>query len=141
MPSLALRTHPVLPCNSRVAATDTVLPVGGGTDGLSPIFVAKGTMIAYHVSALHRRKDLWGPDADEYRPERWVDEKFSWVRTFSSHFSESLGLRSNCSGGNERGNDKYDDTDGQSCRISCPSTGVHEPVSDVRAPVFFTNLS
>lgn len=36
-------------------------------------------MIAYHVTALHRRKDIWGEDAEEYRPERWQDEKSSWV--------------------------------------------------------------
>ena len=78
--STALRIHPVLPCNSRIAARDTILPTGGGPDGRSPVFVAEGTMIAYHVTALHRRKDLWGEDANEYRPERWKDEKLSWVR-------------------------------------------------------------
>lgn len=69
----ALRLHPVVPQNEREALNDTILPVGGGEDCLSPIFVAKGTLIGYNVFALHRRKDIYGPDADEFRPERWED--------------------------------------------------------------------
>lgn len=36
-------------------------------------------MIAYGIAALHRRKDLWGEDADDFRPERWANEKSSSV--------------------------------------------------------------
>lgn len=68
---LALRLHPVVPVNAREALCDTVLPVGGGKDGLSPVFVAKGTRVAYNIYAMHRRADFYGPDADEFRPERW----------------------------------------------------------------------
>ncbi|KAL8692138.1 MAG: hypothetical protein Q9218_002780 [Villophora microphyllina] len=70
----SLRIHPVVPVNSRQAITDTTLPVGGGKDGNSPIFVAKGTAIAYGVHAMHRRKDLYGEDAAEFKPERWLDD-------------------------------------------------------------------
>ena len=65
--------------NSRIALQDTTLPVGGGKDEKSPIFVKAGTMVAFHVAALHRRRDLWGQDADEFRPERWESEKGNWV--------------------------------------------------------------
>lgn len=66
-----LRLHPVVPRNERLAICDTVLPVGGGSHGRSPVFVAKGTIVAYNVYAMHRRKDSFGPDAEEFRPERW----------------------------------------------------------------------
>lgn len=38
-----------------------------------------GTLVVFHYFALHQRKDLWGPDAGEFRPERWQNEKTSWV--------------------------------------------------------------
>ncbi|PYH46489.1 cytochrome P450 [Aspergillus saccharolyticus JOP 1030-1] len=69
----SLRLHPVVPRNQREATRDTVLPLGGGKDGLFPAFVPKGTLVAYSVYAMHRRVDLYGPDANEFRPERWED--------------------------------------------------------------------
>ena len=76
---LALRLCPVLSSFSREARQDTILPRGGGPDGTSPIMVTSGLIIAFSVAAMHRRKDLWGEDADEFRPERWINEKPSWV--------------------------------------------------------------
>ncbi|KAL5325275.1 hypothetical protein ACEPPN_006400 [Leptodophora sp. 'Broadleaf-Isolate-01'] len=73
-----LRLHPIVPANSRVCVTDTTLPVGGGPDGKSPIFVKKGTQINYQVYVMHRRKDLYGEEADEFRPERWETLRPSW---------------------------------------------------------------
>lgn len=50
---------------------NTVLPRGGGADGLSPVFIPKGQRVDYTCYAMHRRKDLYGEDADAFRPERW----------------------------------------------------------------------
>lgn len=44
-----LRLYPIVPMNSRSAVVDTVLPVGGGPDGQSPILIKKGTDIGYSV--------------------------------------------------------------------------------------------
>ena len=57
---------------------DTYLPRGGGPDGQSPLFVKKGTPVLYSVFAMHRRKDLYGDDADDYRPERWDGLRPGW---------------------------------------------------------------
>ncbi|KAL4918697.1 cytochrome P450 [Aspergillus aurantiobrunneus] len=73
-----LRLLPPVPLNFRVAVKDTTLPVGGGPNGKSPIFVKKGQPILYSVYAMHRRKDLYGPDADSFRPERWENAKRGW---------------------------------------------------------------
>jgi cytochrome P450 len=64
-----------------MAIVDTTLPVGGGPTGKSPIFVPTGTNIAFHVTALHRRKDLWGEDAEDFRPERWekIQGQGAWI--------------------------------------------------------------
>lgn len=73
-----LRLYPVVPVNGRWAYNDTVLPTGGGPDGTDPVFVPKHTSVEYSVYLTHRRKDIWGPDADEFRPERWEGRKVGW---------------------------------------------------------------
>ncbi|PQE33662.1 putative cytochrome P450 52A12 protein [Rutstroemia sp. NJR-2017a WRK4] len=78
----ALRLYPIVPANGRQAARDTVLPVGGGPDGKSPIFVKKGDMVIYSSWALHRRKDFYGEDADEFRPERWEKLRVRLLQAF-----------------------------------------------------------
>ncbi|KAF3935910.1 hypothetical protein ABW20_dc0106133 [Dactylellina cionopaga] len=70
-----LRLYPVVPFNVRAPFEDTTLPLGGGPDGKSPIFVPKGTPIEYSVYAMHRREDIWGPDANWFRPERWGEPR------------------------------------------------------------------
>ncbi|KAH0026621.1 cytochrome P450, partial [Aureobasidium melanogenum] len=74
----ALRVYPVVPMDGRRALRDTTIPRGGGTDGLSPIFIPKGTDVSYSVYVMHRRKDIWGEDADEFKPSRWTSKRPSW---------------------------------------------------------------
>jgi cytochrome P450 len=52
---------------------DTTIPRGGGSDGTEPVFVPKGTEVLFPVFTMHRDKDLWGDDADTFRPERWEE--------------------------------------------------------------------
>lgn len=73
-----LRLYPIVPGNTRIALKDTVLPLGGGSDEKSPIFVPKGTPIGYSVWSMHRREDFYGKDALEYKPERWEKLRTSW---------------------------------------------------------------
>lgn len=70
----SLRLHPVVPENDRQAEVDTVLPVGGGEDEKSPVFVKKGQLVHWSLYSMHRRKDLYGEDAEDFKPERWLDE-------------------------------------------------------------------
>lgn len=71
----SLRLYPVVPANARFSNKNTTLPRGGGPDGMSPIFIPKGTTVLYNVAAMHYRKDIYGPDAHEFRPERWAPEE------------------------------------------------------------------
>jgi cytochrome P450 len=71
----SLRLYPVVPTNGRYANKDTVLPRGGGPDGQSPIFIPKGLTVVYSVYTMHRRTDIFGPDALDFRPERWAPEE------------------------------------------------------------------
>lgn len=77
--STVLRLQPPVPVNFRVATKDTSLPVGGGPDRRSPVYVKKGQLVAYNVFAMHRRTDFWGKDAWSFRPERWEENaKHGW---------------------------------------------------------------
>lgn len=73
-----LRLYPVVPFNRRSATCDTTLPRGGGPDGLSPVYMRKGQSVLYSTHVMHRRKDIWGPDADEFKPDRWINRKAGW---------------------------------------------------------------
>ena len=61
-----------------MSVVDTVLPRGGGPDGKSPLFIPAKTNVQYSVFAMHRRKDLYGEDAEEFKPERWENLKPGW---------------------------------------------------------------
>ena len=60
------------------ARADAVLPLSKpvrGTDGelLHSIFVPKGTRIFVLIQASNVSPELWGADAHEWRPERWLE--------------------------------------------------------------------
>ncbi|KAI1099060.1 cytochrome P450 monooxygenase [Jackrogersella minutella] len=69
-----LRLHPPVPLISRTALRDTMLPTGGGPGGKSPIHVPKGMSVLYSAYCIQRRPDLYGMDAEMFRPERWDEE-------------------------------------------------------------------
>lgn len=73
-----LRCWPTVPVNNRTAVRDTVLPVGGGPNRDQPIPVRKGESVTFIIYAMHRRKDIWGEDANEFKPERWEGRKSDW---------------------------------------------------------------
>lgn len=72
------RLHPVVPGNSREAHADSILPLGGGPTGQSPLFIPKGTLLAWSLYTMHRRPEYYGPDADDFRPERWETLRPGW---------------------------------------------------------------
>jgi cytochrome P450 len=74
----SLRLMPVVPGNSRQAIRDTVLPLGGGVDGKSPVLIKKNQVVAYTPWSMHRRKDYYGEDALEFKPERWETLRPGW---------------------------------------------------------------
>ena len=69
----SMRLYPIVPQQARQAVQDTTLPLGGGVDEKSPVFIAKGSLCGWNLYAMHRRKDLFGEDAEELKPERWLD--------------------------------------------------------------------
>ncbi|KAB2020127.1 hypothetical protein ES319_D07G046100v1 [Gossypium barbadense] len=61
-----LRLYPAVPTDGKISVEDDVLP-----DGFE---VKKGEGISYMAYAMGRMTYIWGEDAVEYRPERWLDE-------------------------------------------------------------------
>ena len=62
----------------RVASRDTILPVGGGPDQKSPVFIPKGTTVVMGTWCVHHNKDIWGDDVQEFKPDRWIGRKPQW---------------------------------------------------------------
>ncbi|KAI6867140.1 cytochrome P450 [Hortaea werneckii] len=73
-----LRLWTVVPGNARRTNKPTTLPRGGGPDGNSPIYLKAQTDVNYSIHVMHRRRDLWGEDAEEFRPERFQGRRPGW---------------------------------------------------------------
>ena len=39
------------------------------------ITIAKGSTVFVPIRAINRSEELWGPDAKEFKPERWLDDE------------------------------------------------------------------
>ncbi|KAK6971681.1 cytochrome P450 [Favolaschia claudopus] len=62
-----------LPFNVRTALKPTLFH--SNIKGSPPFFVPAGTRCGFSTILMHRRTDLWGPDALQFDPERFLDER------------------------------------------------------------------
>ncbi|KIK57094.1 hypothetical protein GYMLUDRAFT_46720 [Collybiopsis luxurians FD-317 M1] len=72
-----LRLYAPVSTVTRTARQDAIIPLSKplmGLDGMimNEITVPKGTNIAVSILNSNRNTDLWGKDADEWKPERWL---------------------------------------------------------------------
>ncbi|PPQ63062.1 hypothetical protein CVT24_005917 [Panaeolus cyanescens] len=72
-----LRLFPAIASKIRVAMEDDVLPLSQPIktkDGymISRIPVRKGQIVNIPIMSLNRAKSIWGEDACEFKPERWL---------------------------------------------------------------------
>ncbi|KAF7526671.1 hypothetical protein G7054_g10698 [Neopestalotiopsis clavispora] len=67
-----LRLYPIFALMGRIALRDTTLPSGGGSNHDQPMFIPKGSQVVMSYYALHRDSNVFGPDVEEFRPERWA---------------------------------------------------------------------
>ncbi|KAJ3806004.1 cytochrome P450 monooxygenase pc-1 [Lentinula lateritia] len=68
-----LRLYPVVPFNVRECTHATTWPSPDPTQ--PPIYIPAGAIVPWSVFMMHRRKDLWGPDAEVFDPDRFLDER------------------------------------------------------------------
>ncbi|KAG2039475.1 cytochrome P450 [Suillus americanus] len=72
-----LRLHPPLGELTRVVAADDIIPLsepvctesGKITDSIS---IAKGSLMVISIRAINRSLVIWGSDAKEFKPDRWL---------------------------------------------------------------------
>jgi len=74
----AMRFHPAVSHTERVAMHDDVLPLRNPVrdpatgDTVNRVVIKKGQTIHVSQMAVNRSKTIWGPDADQFKPERWL---------------------------------------------------------------------
>ncbi|KAJ6618635.1 cytochrome P450 [Mycena sp. CBHHK59/15] len=67
-----LRLYSPVPFNTRTAQQPTIFR---STNGDPPIYIPAGTKTPFGIIIMHRRTDLWGPDALDFDPDRFLDER------------------------------------------------------------------
>jgi cytochrome P450 len=75
-----LRLHPSVPKNAWQAVSDDQIPNGPR--------IEKGDVVFWSDWGMGRDRLVWGPDAAEYKPSRWIDETGSLKKEsqFKAHF-------------------------------------------------------
>lgn len=61
-----LRLFPTIPVTARMTIKDT---------SVAGQFIPKNTLIFVVPWAINRNPKLWGPDAEEFKPDRWIDKE------------------------------------------------------------------
>ncbi|TFK53892.1 cytochrome P450 [Heliocybe sulcata] len=75
-----LRLYPPVTWFDRTAQADTFLPLTSSLatpsgKHITSVPISKGTTVIMSVFGVNRDKSIWGEDADEFRPERWVEKE------------------------------------------------------------------
>ncbi|KAK1219641.1 hypothetical protein PQX77_017631 [Marasmius sp. AFHP31] len=101
----SLRLHPIVPELVRQAEVDDVIPldypiIDASGAPLNAVPVVKGQRVVVSIAQYNRLKEVWGEDADEYNPERFVNIKtpttlgvFGNLMTFSGGIRGCIGWR------------------------------------------------
>ncbi|OCH88847.1 cytochrome P450 monooxygenase CYP63 [Obba rivulosa] len=72
--SETLRLFPGAPMGIRTAREDVLV---ASPAHAAPLHIPRGARINWLTLPLHRRADLWGADAQAFRPERWLDPQLA----------------------------------------------------------------
>ncbi|KAF9613967.1 hypothetical protein IFM89_014032 [Coptis chinensis] len=83
--SETLRLYPAVPVDGKSSQEDDILP-----DGLK---VKKGDGMNYMAYAMGRMTYIWGEDAEEFRPERWIQNGNFRPESYSKFTAFQAGPR------------------------------------------------
>jgi cytochrome P450 len=60
------------------------VPDGGAT--ICGVYLPAGTNVSVSAPVVHVNKDVWGEDADEFRPERWMEADADRIKIMDRNF-------------------------------------------------------
>jgi len=65
-----LRMYPPVPSDSKMTVEDDIIPDAQG----GPLCLPAGCRVIFEPYLMGRNENLWGKDANEFKPERWLGE-------------------------------------------------------------------
>lgn len=86
----SLRFYPPIPFEIRQCVTPTTLPDG--------TFLPADTIVFWCLLAFNKSKNIWGEDAESFRPERWLTGEGRFVPRSAAEFPVFNGGKRTCLG-------------------------------------------
>ncbi|EIM89578.1 cytochrome P450 [Stereum hirsutum FP-91666 SS1] len=78
-----MRLHAPVAQSERIAVRDCVVPLGGSGSRdkngvvMDHLRLREGDIVKLPIRAINRSKEIWGEDAEEFKPERWLNDNKS----------------------------------------------------------------
>ncbi|KAG5339902.1 hypothetical protein C0989_003049 [Termitomyces sp. Mn162] len=72
-----LRLHPPILENHHEASETIIVPLSDPLPGTTEmhLVIPKGTTIVIPLNVIQTDEDVWGPDAELFLPQRWIERK------------------------------------------------------------------
>ncbi|KAH8818989.1 cytochrome P450 [Xylogone sp. PMI_703] len=86
----ALRLYPPVPFEIKQCEQDTVLPDG--------TYLPRMSILLWCTWAMNRSRLIWGPESDQFKPERWLDEDGKIISKSAFEFPVFNGGQRTCLG-------------------------------------------
>ncbi|CAE7107490.1 unnamed protein product [Rhizoctonia solani] len=67
-----LRLFPPVPFNIRRSTSNPSILPSNSSEARDGLFLYPRCSVTYSLLHIHRRKDIWGEDAEDFKPERWL---------------------------------------------------------------------